>query len=88
MAHLEFWHEIWANSDTPGFHGEKLRPYFVALESQFLPADKSLAIFVPLCGKAVEMKYLLDLGYKVVGEFFLSLFPTPKNLSEFFSYLV
>merc|ERR1711936_1325701 len=63
----EKWKTLWTNEVSPGFHRYELCPPLVALESDFLPHDKALAIFVPFCGKALEMKYFHDKGFKVIG---------------------
>lgn len=61
----DFWFERWQNMEI-GFHLNQANPllvkHFAALE---LP--KHCRIFVPLCGKTLDMHWLLDQGYFVAG---------------------
>ena len=61
----EFWHERWS-SNRIGFHREAPLPLLVthwpALE---LPADAR--VFVPLCGKSLDMLWLAERGHHVLG---------------------
>ena len=62
---LEFWHEKWNKNET-GFHLKQTHP----LLKKHLTADRLNAIktvFVPLCGKTLDIQYLLDLGLNVVA---------------------
>ena len=62
---LEFWHEKW-NKNEIGFHLKKTHP----LLKKHLTQDRLNAIktvFVPLCGKTLDIQYLLDLGLNVVA---------------------
>jgi thiopurine S-methyltransferase len=60
------WHEYWSRPGTPGFHEEKVNKYLGKYLQRFdlKPDDE---IFVPLCGKAVDMAWLAQRGFKVVG---------------------
>lgn len=61
----EFWHERWS-SNRIGFHRDAPLPLLVthwpALE---LPADAR--VFVPLCGKSLDMLWLAERGHRVLG---------------------
>ncbi|MQX52013.1 thiopurine S-methyltransferase [Alcanivorax sediminis] len=61
----EFWQEKWHKGEI-GFHLEQVHP----LLKRFLP-DLNLAagqrVLVPLCGKSLDLGYLLDQGLQVVG---------------------
>lgn len=61
----DFWHERW-QQDRIGFHRDTPLPLLVqhwpALE---LPADSR--VFVPLCGKSLDMVWLADRGFRVLG---------------------
>ncbi len=62
---MQNWIKRWQDKTT-GWHQTAVN---VRLK-QWLPALKltqSATIFVPLCGKSVDMLYLLDQGYQVVG---------------------
>lgn len=64
MEH-EFWHQRWETNAVP-FHEGRVN---VALERQFkqLALAQGTTIFVPLCGKAVDMRWLRDRGHPVLG---------------------
>ena len=64
----EYWLEKWDNQPTPSFHQDDMHPSLLALESKLFPEDRKLWIFVPLCGRAPELKHFLDKGYRVIGE--------------------
>jgi thiopurine S-methyltransferase len=61
----EFWLEKW-NKNIIGFHKDKpnklLTRYLDKLE-----LNPSSFIFVPLCGKSLDLVYLAQLGHKVIG---------------------
>lgn len=61
----EFWHERWA-SGRIGFHQETPNTFLVRFLSQ-LGLRQGDWIFVPLCGKSVDMRWLRGQGYKVLG---------------------
>lgn len=59
------WHQHWTNA-RPGFHEGQVNPYL----RQFLPRfglQKGDGIFLPLCGKTVDMLWLSEQGFKVIG---------------------
>ena len=64
MKH-DFWHERWEKQEI-GFHLSKTTP---ALPShwQTIPVDLGERVLVPLCGKSVDILWLLRQGYQVVG---------------------
>ncbi|XP_048776137.1 thiopurine S-methyltransferase-like [Ostrea edulis] len=66
------WKECW-NTPNVEFHNPDLNELFVKYNNRMLTRP-GMRIFVPMCGKAVEMKWLLDHGYKVVG---LEVAPVP-----------
>ena len=61
----EFWQERWQNKRI-GFNQPEVNPllikYFSTLD---LPARSR--VFVPLCGKSIDMLWLIEQGYDVVG---------------------
>jgi thiopurine S-methyltransferase len=61
----EFWHERWKKSEI-GFHNETanahLTEYWPGLE-----IEEGAPVFVPLCGKSLDMHWLQDRGHPVVG---------------------
>lgn len=64
MSH-EFWLERWQN-DEIGFHQEDFNPYLTEFcsELDLSPGD---TVFVPLCGKTLDMIWLRRRGYRVLG---------------------
>lgn len=59
------WHKHWARK-TPGFHEGQVNTYL----KQYLPLFKLQpgdAIFMPLCGKAVDILWLSRQGFTVIG---------------------
>ena len=64
-----FWHNKWEIGQI-GFHENETNPFLVKhLDKLQLRSDlnNGVRIFVPLCGKTLDIHYLLSLGYKVVG---------------------
>lgn len=81
----QFWHNKWQNREL-GFHNEHPHPLLVEHVKQLNLAPNS-RIFVPLCGKSIDIVWLADQGHKVIGaelsviavaEFFEALGQTPK----------
>ena len=59
------WHSHWTRK-TPGFHEGQVNAYL----EQFLPLfnlNLGDSIFMPLCGKAVDILWLSKQGYRVIG---------------------
>jgi len=60
-----FWHERWDNNEI-GFHQAQVNTYLQRYWSQLgLSADSR--ILVPLCGKSLDMCWLLERGHSVLG---------------------
>ncbi len=60
----EFWAERW-REDRIGFHKDVVNPNLVRHADQFLnPGDR---VFVPLCGKSLDLIWLEREGYQVIG---------------------
>lgn len=61
----EFWHEKWDKNEI-GFHQTEINPYLTQYWQKLkIPAHK--AVFVPLCGKSLDMVWLHELGHHVIG---------------------
>jgi thiopurine S-methyltransferase len=87
----DFWHERW-QSNQIGFHLPEANPllvkHFSALNlTPKIPQKTSPCIFLPLCGKTLDIAWLLTQGYQVIGaelsqiavdELFSQLNLTPK----------
>ncbi len=61
----KFWHERW-ETGTLGFHQQNVNPL---LEKYWpkLALAKGKSVFIPLCGKSLDMKWLRDQGHPVIG---------------------
>jgi thiopurine S-methyltransferase len=65
MTDKTFWLNKWQNNEI-GFHLETVHP----LLERFWPslnAPKNARVFVPLCGKTLDMDWLLQQGHQVFG---------------------
>lgn len=60
-----FWHQRWENNEI-GFHEGKPNPLLVKHFHE-LPVAKGRRIFVPLCGKTLDISWLLSRDYRVAG---------------------
>ena len=61
----DFWHNRWENELT-GFHLDEVNPHLKA-NWPFLKLEKNSRIFVPLCGKTLDLIWLAEQGFQVVG---------------------
>lgn len=61
----EFWHKKWANHET-SFHKNKPNPLLIAHIKALSLAEGSI-IFIPLCGKTLDISWLLSKGYRIAG---------------------
>jgi len=61
----EFWIEKWQNNQT-GFHKDFTHPLLIKYIHE-LGLEKGDTIFVPLCGKSLDMLWLNNQGYQVMG---------------------
>ncbi len=60
-----FWHKKW-ESNNIGFHQKQVHPLLVA-HFPALNLPYGGRVFVPLCGKTLDIGWLLDRGYRVAG---------------------
>jgi thiopurine S-methyltransferase len=60
--HPDFWHERWQQNQI-GFHQDEVHPYL----SQYWPSAATGRVFVPLCGKTLDLWWLRQQGHSVVG---------------------
>ncbi|OWF41047.1 thiopurine S-methyltransferase [Mizuhopecten yessoensis] len=78
--HIQGWLNNWEDNCTPwqmtGVH-EGLERYYKMLTNKSSVQNK---IFIPLCGKSVDIKWLADRGIEVVG-----VEASEKGLKEFFT---
>ncbi|MBX9913284.1 MAG: thiopurine S-methyltransferase [Pseudomonadaceae bacterium] len=63
--HEDFWQQRWARNEI-GFHLSEVNPYL----QQYWPGLNVAAgaqVLVPLCGKSLDMLWLAEQGYRVLG---------------------
>ncbi|MDE0097364.1 MAG: thiopurine S-methyltransferase [Gammaproteobacteria bacterium] len=61
----EFWHQRWSENRL-GFHQQKINSRL----RKFWPGlgiPRGAGVFVPLCGKSLDMLWLAEQGYRVLG---------------------
>lgn len=61
----DFWHRKWEANEI-GFHQSDVNP-LLASYFQALALEKGSRVFVPLCGKTLDIAWLLTQGYRVAG---------------------
>lgn len=61
----DFWHRKWANDDI-GFHEGAVNPLLVE-HWPSMSLDAGARVFLPLCGKTLDIHWLLASGYRVAG---------------------
>jgi thiopurine S-methyltransferase len=61
----DFWHRKWENNDI-GFHEGAANPLLVK-HCPALSLEKGGRVFLPLCGKSLDIHWLLGNGYRVIG---------------------
>ncbi|MBA53509.1 MAG: thiopurine S-methyltransferase [Pseudomonadales bacterium] len=61
----QFWHSKWQSNEI-GFHMNEANPMLLA-HFQRLQLQPGQRVFVPLCGKTLDIAWLLDQGFRVVG---------------------
>jgi thiopurine S-methyltransferase len=61
----KFWHERWKSNEIP-FHEREANPLLVD-HFDLLGLAPGGRVFVPLCGKTLDLHWLLSKGYRVAG---------------------
>jgi len=61
----DFWHDRW-QANQIGFHQDKINVYLERYWSR-LELDPGSRVLVPLCGKSLDLLWLREQGYAVVG---------------------
>lgn len=61
----DFWHRKWA-ADEIGFHESEVNPLLLK-HFPDLALERGSRVFVPLCGKTLDIHWLLSEGYRVVA---------------------
>ena len=62
---LDFWKQRW-NENQTGFHLDQVNPYLVNHWNDFR-ITPGARVFVPLCGKSLDLAWLADQGHRVLG---------------------
>ncbi|KAM9385030.1 putative thiopurine S-methyltransferase [Pholidichthys leucotaenia] len=78
IIELQEWVDGWEQGDT-GFHTPTVHKLLETHLDKVLKGRKGVRFFFPLCGKAVDMKWLADKGHSVVGVEI-----SEKGIREFF----
>ncbi len=60
-----FWHQRWKEGQI-GFHQQQVNPFLQKWLAK-LELQQGDEVFVPLCGKSLDMLWLLEQGYRVIG---------------------
>ncbi len=61
----QFWHDRWASNEI-GFHRNEANPLLVKYLDE-LSLAKDGRVFLPLCGKTLDIGWLLSRGFRVAG---------------------
>ncbi|XP_042142590.1 thiopurine S-methyltransferase [Ixodes scapularis] len=62
----QHWAHLWSTGDT-NWHNPDGDPFLKKHQDVILAGKEDAQVFVPLCGKAVELKWFYDKGHRVVG---------------------
>lgn len=65
MMETEFWHARWEQG-LIGWHQEEVNPHLERFWPR-LALDAGAKVFVPLCGKSLDLLWLARAGYEVIG---------------------
>ena len=61
----KFWHDRWVSNEI-GFHKNEANPLLVNYVDK-LSLGKGSRVFLPLCGKTLDIGWLLSRGFRVAG---------------------
>jgi thiopurine S-methyltransferase len=64
-VHHDFWHERWQTGQI-GFHQSAVHPFLARWWSR-LELPPEARVYVPLCGKSLDMVWLAERGHRIVG---------------------
>lgn len=62
---IEFWQQRWLDDQT-GFHLDQVNPYLADYWSA-LNLSSNSTVLVPMCGKSLDMRWLVAQKYKILG---------------------
>jgi len=63
---VDYWANRWEEGKT-GWHKDEPNPHLVNNAHLFVPFNEKYRIFVPLCGKSLDILWLYKKGHEVVG---------------------
>jgi thiopurine S-methyltransferase len=64
---VSFWNHLWEQGRIKGFHESDLNILLLQHIDELIAGRQNIRVFIPLCGKALEIKWFADLGHTVVG---------------------
>ncbi|XP_040068285.1 thiopurine S-methyltransferase [Ixodes scapularis] len=70
MPQFEYWTNRWNNGDTP-WQLDGVYPLLEKNQDVILAGKQNARIFLPMCGKAPELKWFYGKGHRVVGVEFI-----------------
>ena len=62
----EYWLKRWEDNQI-GWHKDTVNRFLIKYAEELTQGRSSLRVFVPLCGKSLDMLWLADQGHNVVG---------------------
>ena len=62
----EYWLKRWEDNQI-GWHKDTVNRFLIKYADELTQGRSSLRVFVPLCGKSLDMLWLADQGHNVVG---------------------
>jgi len=62
----QFWLEQWENNKI-GWHRDTVNKFLIKYIHELTGGRSNLRVFVPLCGKSIDMLWLADQGHNVIG---------------------
>ena len=62
----EFWLEQWENNKI-GWHRDTVNKFLIKYIHELTGGRSNLRVFVPLCGKSIDMLWLADQGHNVIA---------------------
>merc|ERR550534_534683 len=62
----EDWNTSWKNNREAGWHMDGVNPSLLNHLDKLIKKENS-TVFIPMCGKSVDMKFLADKGHTIVG---------------------
>jgi len=66
LRDFDYWDKRWKNNDAK-WHRLEASAFLVAYQNELFADRTNIKVFLPLCGKSLDLKWLANLGHKVVG---------------------